>query len=980
MMAQRPTGTVTFLFTDIEGSTSLWEGHPDEMRGVLARHDDLMHKLITGNSGYVFTTAGDAFSVAFSDPLDALNAAIETQIATRDEPWAVGELRVRMGLHSGVAHERDHDYFGPTLNRAARIMAAGHGGQVLLSQATGNLLSGRLPPGADLRSLGVRRLKDLGTPEHLFQLVHHDLPSEFPELRTLDEHLNNLPIELTSFVGRRHEVEETVGRLEENRLVTLTGVGGAGKTRLALQTATEMLHEFPGGVWVAEMAGLTEAEAFPRWVAQHMGVTRAGTGLGEEGGEKGSIEIVIDYLKPRTALLVLDNCEHLISAAAQFADEVLRNCPNLKILTTSREGLGIRGENLVQVTSLALPSVGSSDGDESGYPEAMELFAERAAAVNSHFVLNDETAPAVAEICRRLDGLPLAIELAAARARMLTAEQISERLWDTFRLLTGGSRTALPRQQTLLAAVDWSYTLLDSQERMVFDRLAVFRGGFDLEAVEVIVSGDGVDEVDVFEIVASLVDKSMVQAVSESGRFSLLETLRQFALGKLADTGSVESLRARHADYYVDVASEAFDATRDRRQSEWFDRLERDHENIHAALTWALESDHLERAARIADGVWWFWNTHGHTATGMAYCEALRAELGKLALDLRVGVLTATSVLEMEAGSWTLSAEAGDQAVELARDLGDDRRLSMALLYRSNIVGHSGDYVRAYEGYEEGYELSKQLGDEWAMGWHMLNKGWLIRMQGKPEESERWLAVATGHFRTLGNPMGLAWALSGLGLARRERGEFDDASRLFREAISLQEEMGNRPAVAFALMSMAIAFHYAGRSEEALEHGERALALLRDLSAPKVQALAFLAGFRRAVGDLGGCLAALEESRPLLDAAPIFSTPLHAEELAALAVTEGRPELAAPLVGYAQGERVRTAYPLSRFLAPDREATVAAIREHVPDWESIEAEWSDRSKDEIIPVIEDVIRKVRTDMTPRASAETPHISAHASQD
>ncbi|HEY5651692.1 MAG TPA: adenylate/guanylate cyclase domain-containing protein, partial [Acidimicrobiia bacterium] len=448
-MPTQPTGTVTFLFTDIEGSTRLWEQYPDRMRDVLARHDELLREEIARNDGYVFTTAGDAFSAAFSDPLAGVMAAIDAQRALAAEPWEFGAIKVRMSLHAGVAHERDGDYFGPTLNRTARILSAGHGGQVLLSQATRDLVSGRLPAGVTAQSLGEYRLKDLGSPEQLHQLMHPDLRAEFPGLRTLDAHLNNLPVELSSFIGRRDELAETVKRLADSRLVTLTGVGGSGKTRLALQTAAEVFDDFPNGVWVAQMAGLAEPERFPHWVAEEIEIARSSqAGLTGGGDDRSWMDIVQDYLAPRTSLLVLDNCEHLISSSAEFAERLLRACPNLKILTTSREGLGVRGEYLIQVPSLRLPSVFDDQDADGGYPDAMELFAERASAVNARFALDAETALAVADICRRLDGMPLAIELAAARARMLTVDQISQRLDDAFRLLTGGSRTALPRQQT----------------------------------------------------------------------------------------------------------------------------------------------------------------------------------------------------------------------------------------------------------------------------------------------------------------------------------------------------------------------------------------------------------------------------------------------------------------------------------------------------------------------------------------------------
>ena len=487
-MTDLPTGAVTFLFTDIEASTRAWDERRDIMEQAVARHDELLREVINSRDGYIFSTAGDSFAAAFSDPGDAVAAALSVQQAVESDLPEMSELRVRVGVHSGVAQERNGDYFGPTLNRAARIMSAGHGGQVLVSHTTEQLVDGRLPAGAALRALGKFRVKDLGASEQLSQLMHPELIEEFPPLRTLDTHHNNLPVELSSFVGRRDELAGALDRLQSSRLVTLTGVGGSGKTRLALQAAAEAVDDFPDGIWVVELASLVDAEELPRWVAAEIGLSRS-TALGTATG---SSEAIAEYLQRRTALLLIDNCEHVIAAVARFADFLLKASPDLKILATSRESLGVPGEQLIQVPSLRLVDEEAEESGDGETSDAIDLFAERAFAADSTFALTPENAPAVAEVCRRLDGMPLAIELAAARVRLLSPEQIATRLSDAIRLLTGGSRIALPRQQTLRAAIDWSYDLFTDDERAVFSRLAVFRGGFSLDAAEVIVSGDGV--------------------------------------------------------------------------------------------------------------------------------------------------------------------------------------------------------------------------------------------------------------------------------------------------------------------------------------------------------------------------------------------------------------------------------------------------------------------------------------------------------
>ncbi|HZO88686.1 MAG TPA: adenylate/guanylate cyclase domain-containing protein, partial [Chthonomonadaceae bacterium] len=462
------SGTLTFLFTDIEGSTRLWEQHPEAMRSALARHDVLLQEAIEQHSGHVFKTIGDAFCAAFDAAPSALAAALSAQRALASEDWqAPIRLRVRMALHTGAAEARGGDYFGPPLNRVARMLAAGHGGQVLLSQAACDLLGDALPEGVSLRDLGRHRLRDLQQSEHLYQLLHPNLPADFPPLRSLEAFAHNLPVQLTSFIGREKEMEEIKRLLSTAHLLTLTGSGGCGKTRLALQVAADRVEEYADGVWLVELAAIADLGLVPQTVAVALGVS--------EEPNRPLGETLANYLRPKSLLLVLDNCEHLLTACAQLADTLLRTCPKVRILASSREGLGLLGEALYHVPSLSLP-------DEKRLPtleqlsqyEAVRLFVERAVLSRPDFAVTAQNAASVVQICSRLDGIPLAIELAAARARALAVEQLAQRLDDRFRLLTGGSRTALPRQQTLRALIDWSYDLLSEAERTLLRRLSVF--------------------------------------------------------------------------------------------------------------------------------------------------------------------------------------------------------------------------------------------------------------------------------------------------------------------------------------------------------------------------------------------------------------------------------------------------------------------------------------------------------------------------
>jgi class 3 adenylate cyclase len=482
-----PTGTITFLMTDVEGSTKLADNHPAAMQEALARHDALAGEIVGGHGGTVVKSRGEGDSLfcVFALASDAVGAALALQQAYQAEPWPapVAPLRVRMGLHTGDATLRDGDYFGGTVNRCARLRAVGHGGQVLLSQTTYELVRDALPGGAGVKDLGTHGLRDLNRAEQIYQLLHPLLPADFPPLRSQENLPNNLPIQTTSFVGREREIAEVKALLGRTRLLTLTGSGGAGKTRLSLQVAADLLDQYADGVWLAELAPLTDPNLVPQTVAQVLGVR-------EEPGRT-ITQTLVDYLRPKKLLLLLDNCEHLLTACAQLADTLLRACPDLRILASSREGLNIAGETTYRIPSLSLPPVGAgqsvpSTPESLSQYEAVRLFIERAQSAQPSFTVTNQNAPAVAQLCYRLDGIPLAIELAAARVRALPVEQIAARLDDRFRLLTGGSRTALPRQQTLRALIDWSYDLLSPEEQTLLRRLSVFAGGWTLEAAEAV--------------------------------------------------------------------------------------------------------------------------------------------------------------------------------------------------------------------------------------------------------------------------------------------------------------------------------------------------------------------------------------------------------------------------------------------------------------------------------------------------------------
>ena len=662
-MASPPTGTLTFLFTDIEGSTRLWENNAPAMQAALARHDELLRWAIEERGGYVFKRVGDAFCAAFLTAPDALEAAIEFQrkLLSSELEESV-PLRVRIGLHTGAAEERDGDYFGPPLNRVARLLSAAHGSQVLLSLPAQELVRDQLPADTSLRDLGEHRLKDLFRPERVFQLLAPELPSEFPPLRTLDTYRNNLPLQPTPLIGREKEVSEVCDLLrhDETRLLTLTGPGGTGKTRLALQAAADLLDDFPDGTFFAPLATLTEAELFLPAVAETLGV--------REIGEQPLAETLKDYLRERRMLLLLDNFEQVLGAAPTVT-ELLAGAPGLKVLATSRAPLGLYGEHEFPVPPLTLPDLERPPPLErlTQY-EAVGLFLERARALKPDFTITNESAPAVAEICVRLDGLPLAIELAAARIKMLPPRAMLQRLTSRLKLLTGGARDLPERQRTLRATIEWSFALLDQGEQLLFARLAVFSGGRTLEAIEAICDSEGDLGVEAFDGISSLLDKSLLR--QEEGpdgepRFVMLETVHEFTREKLQGSGEAEEIRRAHAEYFLILAEEADPELRGPHQLEWLERLEAEHENMRAALSWASERKEVEVALRLGGALGWFWSMRGYQSEGRRWLEEALAMDGRVSSEVRAMALAGAGWLAENQGDLDRAKEASEEGLEL---------------------------------------------------------------------------------------------------------------------------------------------------------------------------------------------------------------------------------------------------------------------------------------------------------------------------
>jgi predicted ATPase/class 3 adenylate cyclase len=741
-----PTGTVTFLFTDLERSTRLWEEQPEAMRAALARHDQLLREAVASHDGQVIKGTGDGVHAVFVTAESAAGAAVAAQLALDDETWGpTGELRVRMGIHTGGAEQRGDDYYGPVLNRAARLMSVAHGGQVLCSQATADLLRDSRPAPLGLVDLGEHRLRDLDRPEVVFQVTHPELPADFPPLPSATGGAGNLPRQLTSFVGHEDDMTAIARALDETPVVTLTGVGGVGKTRLAIEIASRVATGYRDGVWLCELAGVRNADTIPDAVLDVFGADRGQTGTADE--------VLRRFLRSKQLLLVLDNCEHLLKPVARLVGDLARESPGVRVLATSREGLGMPGERIVAVRSLSTPE-GNEELDAVASCDAVRLFVDRATAARAGFALDASNAAAVAQICERLDGVPLAIELAAARVGMLTPPQLAQRLDERFRILTGSERGAVERHQTLRAAIDWSYELLHDDERAVLDRLSVFAGGFTLDAAEVVAAGGEIDADAVFDVLSRLVARSLVEADTEGAeaRYRLLETIRQYAEERLDAAGDTTRVRHAHARYFAAFGESALAGSATPAELDWLLALSRETDNIRVALAWAIDSHDVDTTLRL------------------------------LALDgfeIMVFSPELSSVLRSAAGS----------ALALP-GIAEDPRYPLVLLGAAMHCRAQGDWTGLVRYCDDAAAAETRLGLD--PGWLVwMVRTWVALTEGDVDKwvecTERALAIC----RTRDDPIALTLTLTGAAMAHGMRGDDETVwAAEIDEALILAEELG----------------------------------------------------------------------------------------------------------------------------------------------------------------------------------------------
>lgn len=853
LRAPLPSGTVTLLFTDIEGSTRRWEEQSAAMSDALRRHDELLRTAIEAYGGYVFKTIGDGFCAAFSRASDAAAAAIDAQRAVATEDWgAVGGVAVRMALHSGATEERDGDYFGPAANRVARILAIVHGGQIIVSETTALLLRGVMPDQTDLRDLGEHRLKDLAKPEHVWQLVAPGVPDTSRPLTSLASLPNNLPRQVTPLIGRDAVLAEIEPLMLEHPLVTLVGTGGVGKTRLALQAGADLLDSSSDGVWFVDLAPLRDA-------APVVNVIASTFSLREEENHS-PLDVLTQYLRSRRLLLILDNCEHLVEEAARIADAILRAAPHVRIVATSREPLRIAAEHVYHVPSLTVPSGDALTSEEVARFGASALFVERARAADAKFALTDENAPIVGEICRRLDGIALAIELAAARLKVMTPQQLAQKLDERFRVLTGGSRTAMPRQQTMRALIEWSYDLLPEQEQRLLCRLAVFAGGWTLEAVQAVCIDGTLDALSADDLLSSLVEKSLVVYDVERGnmRYRFLESTRAFALEKLEQTGERETLERRHAQWAADLADRARQAWWSAPTSLWLSEFAPELENARSAIGWALAHDEVILAARIVVGLSGLYRRLEHG-------PQLRSWLEPVLEGLDPAAEPALAAAAWEALS---SVTVGSRKLEAAR---------------------------------RAVDLGEQCDDVATTTLSLTSLAFGLVQAGRANEAQPIIdrAVFRSTERGLTRYSFFADAVNVKAFVARNCDRFDEALHLFPQALSLALASEYEDQATWVRLNMAELEFQMGNPRHALELVRAIDTSTTLLNRYVLLALLNGAAYQIALGALEGALNDARQALRLSRGTAVQSTAIAIQHLATISALDGNARCGARLRGYA---------------------------------------------------------------------------------
>jgi predicted ATPase/class 3 adenylate cyclase/DNA-binding CsgD family transcriptional regulator len=950
-MSQLPTGTVTLLFTDIEGSTLLLQQLGEHYANVLSEYRDLLRTVFCEHHGHEVDTQGDGFFVVFVRTREAIQATVAAQRALSTHSWPEDVVvRVRMGLHTGEPSLVGEGYVGLDVHYAARIMQAAHGGQVLLSQTTHDLVEHDLPFGVSLRDLGKHRLKDLQRPAHLYQLVIVGLPADFPPLRTLDSRPNNLPVQLTPLIGREKEGAAILNLLqrEDVRLVTLTGPGGTGKTRLGLQVAAELSDLFADGVYFVNLAPLSDPDFVVPTVAQTLDI--------KEIAGKPLLDLLKAYLRDKHILLLLDNFEQVASAAVLVTD-LLAACPHLKVIATSRAVLHVRGEQEFPVPPLAVPDPKRlPDLVTVSQYEAVELFLSRAQAVEPEFHLNKTNAPAIAEICVCLDGLPLAIELAAARSKLLPPQALLARLSQRLAVLTSGPHDAPARQQTLRNTIAWSYNLLEAQEQRLFRRLSVFVGGCTLEAIEAIYTAleTSTSTMSTLDCVAALIDKSMLQQTEQEGeqpRLVMLETIREYGLEALQTSGEMEGTRRAQAVYYLRLAEEAEPELKGPQQAKWLERLEREHENLRAAMLWLLEqagdeeaTQRKEMALRLGVALRRFWMIHGHIREGRSFLEQTLAGSEGVTVSLRAMALSAAAGFAFVQSDYDRAEELCQESLVLYRELGNTRGIAYSLYQLGELARTIDNPITARMRTEEALALWREVGDKDGIAWSLYNLGVVVSDQGEYARACALVEESLAMHRASGNKRGIARSLFRLAwVLLVSQGDPATARSLLEESLALTQEVGDKEGMAQCLSLSGRLALSQGDTTAGYSLLQESMRLFREIGGQWgiAESLAMLAQVKASQGDLAAARTLYEESLTLAGERNYKDLlPSCLEDLAAVVAAQGDPVWAARLWGAAETLREVMGTPIFPVYRADYERLVAAARTQLGE-QAFAAVWAE---------------------------------------
>ncbi len=822
-MSESTPKNYAILFTDIEGSTKLAQQYPDTISAALEKHNNILREVFAKYGGFIFEFVGDAYCVAFDNAEDAIRAGIESQRGLAKAEWTDAVIKIRMGIHYGQAQQVGEKFSGYiTMARTQRIMSAAYGGQVLVSKSAYDSAGDTSHGDFSFRDLGERRLKDLIQPVQIFQLVSEGLETDFPPLKTLDARPNNLPYQLTNFVGRDKEMKQVKELLADTHLLTLLGSGGSGKTRLALQVAADLIDQFKNGVWLVELEQLIDPVLLPQTVNQAL--------RNQEESQKSPEETLIEYVKDKEMLIILDNCEHIADACAHLAENLLKTSPDLKIIVTSREALKCEGEQTHRLPSLLTPAKKKSyKAQEILEFESVELFLERAQAVNPSFSITDENAAVVAGICHDLDGIPLAIELAAARIKVLSVEKIYERLSDRFKLLTGGKRTALPRQQTLKALIDWSYDLLSDEEKRIWGKLSVFAGGWTIEAAEEICQDEEISQYDILDNLINLTEKSIIIYDSEKDRYRMLESIRQYGDDKLKESNGKESVYVEHLKYYTALAVASEQKLAGDEVKKWLEILENENGNMEAAMHWSVSGGNQNEGGKLAAAFANYWLNRGYLTTASYWLDHILAGSPEMERSIRGNLLGIAGLFANMLGDSEKAERLIEEGLVISRELGNRDDVASGLNNLASVVYERGDYTKARELIEETLAIDRESGDPSKISFSLINLGTVARLQGDYDTARNLLEESLAIRRKAKNKFAISSSLNTLGILHSNLGEYEKAKDYVKEGLQIAEELGNKYGIADGYGLMGDIESLIGNHEEAKRLQKESLQIFEEM-------------------------------------------------------------------------------------------------------------------------------------------------------